>query len=357
MKCPKCKNEVVNDSKFCDQCGYSFKGKKFKLVIIITLVLAVIGFSIGLSFSYFLSPTYVANKYFKAVISNDANNVYKYVKSDSPFVTKESFLKKYETVGNVTDYKIESMERENNYIKVNYTYKLDGNAANSYVKLNEKKFLGIFTYYKVETGSIARNVELRVLKGSKVSIDSTDMTKYLKNSEEYFDVYVLPDLISGEYSVEVDMPIGISVTKNISFTDSSKYTIAKIKLENDLKDKLSDDLIDKLNVLYKAGVEGKKYKEISDNFYNDLSSLYRSIKRSLGSNITSFNFTDISISSSSLDDEGKLSLEVIADYDVRVNDEDKSDYLSFKVTYSYDDNEFNLYDIDNSYQVKTENYQ
>ena len=356
MKCPKCKSTMNKDNKFCDQCGYSFKKRKRNLLIIVTCILAVVGFLIGCLSSYYLSPKYVALKYFKTVISNDTSSIYKYVDSDSPFVSEELFSKKYEEIGNVTNYKVEDIVKENDYVKVNFSFLLDGNESNAYVKLKEKKFLNIFTYYKVESGTIARNVHLRVLKNSEVKVDGVDVSKYLKTSEEYYDVYVLPDLVSSSYSVDVNMPTGISVTKDISFEDNGTYTISKIKLEQDLKEEFKSDILDKINILYKASVDSKKYDEISNSFYNDLSNLYRSIKRSIGSNISSFNFSFVSINSAMLNEEGMLCLEIFADYDLKVNDEEKSDYLSLRVIYSYDDGKFNLYDIDSSYQVKPENY-
>lgn len=357
MKCPKCKNEIMKDSKFCDQCGYSFKKNKKIKLLFITVFLAIIGFSIGAASSYFLSPKYIARKYFNTVISNDTSKIYKYVDSKSPFITKELFQKKYIEVGKITDVEIDDISNEDDYILVTFKYLLDNNESKSYVKLKEKKFLGILTYYKVESGKVARNVKFRVLKGSKVTLDGEDISSYLKNSEENFDVYSMPDLVSANYNIKVEMPIGITVSKDILVSGDNTYTIAKLKLESDMKKNLNDDILNKLNILYTSSIDNKKYNDISDNFSNDLSNLYRSIKRSLNDSITSFEFSDITINSTYLNDDGMLSLEIFADYDIVVNGEEKSDYLSLEVIYSYDDNEFNLYDINNSYQVRNENYQ
>ena len=138
-----------------------------------------------------------------------------------------------------------------------------------------------------------------------------------------------------------------------------KKDVIMLNLSDDLTNSIESNLKDALNLLYKSAVDGKDYDEINE-FKNDLSSLYRSVKRSMNSSsksVEEIEFTNVELKSSMFNEKGKLEVEIFADYDMRyVNNNvsngkniEVSDYMSLAV--ELDDN-YEIINIYTSYNEK-----
>lgn len=374
MKCLKCGETIEGTDKFCANCGEKVKrkGNGFSInniIIIIVLCVCLIGILFGINriVNYFTSPNYVAMKYFEVVANNDVDKIYSYIEKyeDSPFVSKEILNDKMTRLENIENYSIKSIKTENNKTYVELQYDLGGEYKTSYVevkRVNNSKFLKT---YEVVSGKLAQNVTIRVLKNAKVTVDGKDISAYLNenDNDEYYDTYVMPAMIQGSYKFLLTLENGLIMEKNISLQSDSTYTLSKINLDTEVTTSLEKTIKESLNTLYKSAIQEKNYEDISSNFKNDLSSLYRSIKRSIKSSskvMKEINFTDVEIKSSMFNDKGNLEVDIFADYDMKYSyqGEEKqtevSNYMSLSVEL---DSNFEFLNIYTSYQERERIYE
>lgn len=371
MKCLKCGETYEKTDKFCANCGAKVqKENGFStnhIIIIVVLSVCFIGILFGINriVNYFTSPNYVAMKYFEVVKNNDVDKIYSYIEEyeDSPFVSKEILNDKMTRLENIENYSIKGMKTENNKTYVEFQYDLDGKYQTSYVevkKVNHSKFIKT---YEVVSGKLTQNVTIRVLKNAKVTVDGKDISAYLNknDNDEYYDTYEMPAMIQGSYKFLVTLENGLIMEKNISLQSDSTYTLSKINLDTEVTTSLEKSIKESLNTLYKSAIQEKNYEDISSNFKNDLSSLYRSIKRSMKSSskvVKEINFTDVEIKSSMFNDKGNLEVEIFADYDMKYSylEEEKevSDYMSLSVEL---DSNFEVINVYTSYQERERIYE
>lgn len=374
MKCLKCGEKIEGTDKFCANCGEKVKRKENgfstnNIITIIVLCVCLIGILFGINriVNYFTSPNYVAMKYFEVVANNDVDKIYSYIEKyeDSPFISKEILNDKMTRLENIENYSIKSIKTENNKTYVEFQYDLDGEYKTSYVevkRVNNSKFLKT---YEVVSGKLAQNVTIRVLKNAKVTVDGKDISAYLNenDNDEYYDTYVMPAMIQGSYKFLVTLENGLIMEKNISLQSDSTYTLSKINLDTEVTTSLEKAIKDSLNTLYKSAIQEKNYEDISSNFKNDLSSLYRSIKRSIKSSskvMKEINFTDVEIKSSMFNDKGNLEVDIFADYDMKYSyqGEEKqaevSNYMSLSVEL---DSNFEVLNVYTSYQERERIYE
>ena len=326
MECKKCKNIINENDKFCFNCGRSIKirdlnafinGKTIAILISLFCLFGI--FILGYSFTKKInSPDTVAMKYFETVIKNDSAKIYSYIEeySDSPFVSEKILSDKMTRLGKIENYSIKGIKENGNSLLVEFEYDLDGEYQTSYVELKKEKIFKYFDSYKVVSGKLALNVTIRVLSGASVTIDGKEISNYLDENDDdkYYDTYVIPAMIAGSYKFDITLKNGLEMDKEISLASNSKYTLSKVNLSDDLTNSIESNLKDALNLLYKSAVDGKDYDEINE-FKNDLSSLYRSVKRSMNSSsksVEEIEFTNVELKSSMFNEKGKLEVEIFA---------------------------------------------
>lgn len=345
MKCRKCKTEVNKEDTFCLNCGYRLKSKSRKFISIFLIIIAIFLILLGCYeiIEYKNSPEQEALKYFKTIITNDVDKIYPYIdKYESSFVNKELLKEKNQKLEYVKNYKVEKIEENNGYTYVYINYDMDGINTSSIIELSKKKKF-IFNTYEINSGKVIKNVIFKVLKDSKITIDDKDITKYKsdKDSDEYYDAYVMPYMLSGNYNIKATLPNGIEMDKEVTLNKEGTYILSKVELDEDTLNMMKDTIRDTLNIMYENAINEKSYEDIKDNFDTDLSTLYSNVKRSLNKNIKSINFDNIKITSSTLDEEGKLLNQVLADYEFEyeVNDTSKkiSRTLSIDIYFKYDE--------------------
>lgn len=390
MFCSECGTKNEKNSLFCENCGTKLENnevtKKYKKIsdkkkpnkitlIIGALVVVIVALYIILSNMF--NPSNVATNFFKAVMSADADGIYKYVdvKSDE-FTSKKMFRKLIDKNDKVEiiNHSVKKVEKSDDGLKTTVTIsyvRKDNNqtytATIVLVKDKSKKLL-VFDNWKINMDSyrIVEKFEFRLPKNSKLKIEDIKVDKkYIdsKESSNSLDVYVIPKMFNTNYNIKVTLPIGIEINDKVN-TNSSYYTVNFD--ESNLSDKLKEQLLktskDDLQLIYNNGKDKKVWEDIKSNFEYENSDLskfkkaYETFVNSLSSSstiLTKLEVKDIKISNINLNSNGYLYLSLRFNYDYSISytsgDEtktkDDSSYDYVYLTYDYVDSKFKLIDI------------
>ncbi|MFV0249944.1 MAG: hypothetical protein ACK5HP_02780 [Bacilli bacterium] len=397
MKCPKCEWNGTKKDIYCEKCGKKLvktsktlgkkvkekistipTNKKRKFIILCICIFVIIG--ILELFAYFNSPKFIATKYFKALIANDTKEIYEYLEtSASTFVTENLLTEKIETLGAVSSYSVNNIQQSNNSAIVTFVYTLE-NSSREYVatvsltKSSKNHYL-IFDNWTINSGKLVENINIKLPKNSKVTIDSISLDNYLssKYSNDYYDVYVIPTMIKGDYKIQITLESGIVSEDNISIESNTTYTLGNITLDDNLEESLSSKVINSLNNLYIAALNSKNFSEISSEYFyensnlDDLESSYKSLKKHITNSMVdlkSINFTNADIESVILNNTGKLQIVLTVTYNYTssyTNDSETIEYsgndidTKVVVLFDYSNEEYQIYDYSSlyvSYPVK-----
>lgn len=375
MFCEKCKKTGNPGDIYCTECGSKLKKKKseFKLSkktknIILSIVIVIILLFLAYNTIYYLlSPKMVAKNYFEALINNDIDKIYSYIDYDSDFVSKEILEDKLVSLENVEDYEITNVKIGEKKAIVTIRYELNNEYNTVYVSLDRKKnkYL-LFDEYNVESGKIVENITFKVPKGSTITIDDKDISKYLaKSNDEYFDYYEIPYMIKGSYEIMTSLN-NIDVNDEIEVSSNQTYSINNVKLDDTLESTLKEIALNKLSVIYNSALSDKTFDEIKSNFnltsYSTLEDTYRSIKRGLNNSyiiVNNIEFKEASIERITYSNEGKLVITLDTDYTINgvVKLQEEKEFSSknnsyIKITFDYLDGNYDVYDISGTLNMR-----
>lgn len=396
MFCAECGAKNEKGAQFCEGCGAKLTeqstqkevvrekkpmSKKNKIILTVVCAVAVILIAAYLFVGSLVTPKKIAEDFFNATTSYDAEAIYGYLDvPNSEFTSKDIFKK-------IIDREIEDDEKP---VVLNYTvgdevvsqdemsatvivtYMLkDADESDTMdiklVKDKKKKWL-LFDNWKVNVGAFdtIKGYEVKVMKGSKVTIEGIEVkSEYLDKdkSSTTMDVYSMPEMFNAEYEITVDLPTGITISDTMRVSSYSSYT-ANISV-SDLSDKTKEALVktskESLQVLYDAAKDKKSFDEIKSTFeYTDadlskLKSDYESLSSSITSGVTSITFKDITLSSIDVEDDGALEVYLKATFDYTLTYEsgeetkthDDSDYDYMYLTFEYVDGNYKLVDASN----------
>lgn len=406
MFCGECGTKNAKGAKFCESCGATLveeksgtktktdkktanndslatkvnkMSKQNKIIMSIIVVIVVIFIAFYAIMSSKLSPKAIAEDYFLAVANVDANKLYKYLDIDeSEFTTKDMFVK---ITGENTDdddkmkvanYTVGNAKKELTGLSttVTITYVLDGEkdsktADITLVKQKSKKYF-LFDDWRVSTDGLTtvKDFEIRLLKGSELSIEGVKVDKkYLdkKESTETYDVYHMPAMFTTTYKATIKLPMGFEVEDNIRVSDYSKYTYSfdEDTLPDKVKTQITNNIKKGLQTLYDGAKDKKEFSDIKKSFnfkgadLSDLEDAYNSLARSISNTgLTSISFTDIELSSLSTNSDGSLYASIKAKYKYTVSYEssgetkthDSNDYDYMYIYLTYADKEFRIID-------------
>lgn len=373
MFCENCGAKVEKDANFCEECGKPIKKNempkmelpkidKTRATKIIALVCIVIIF-VWLIFAICnkFTPSSVALKYFKAVSNNDAGELYKYLNvEDKDFTSKKVFkqIMKNEEKQNITNYAVTSTNVDKSSLEATVTIKyiVDGVKSNyekiKLVKDKKNKFL-IFSNWKVVNETdLVENYQIKVMKGSVVTLAGIVLDKkYLDNSDNNIDTYVIPKMFTYEYPAEVKYPNGISVSKTIKPSTYSKKTTLSFSLNDITKkdtDKIKAKTLESLNYIYDSALNNKDFSSIKSKFSSnnsDVESTYSTFKDSLikrNENLKDIQFKSVTINKVSVTNDGYLKVTFKAKYKTNTNQ-----FVYSSITY---DKEYKIVDF-NSFKT------
>lgn len=374
MFCKNCKKSGKPGEIYCKECGSKLKKEKIEfkisqktkntiLIVIVIFLLLFLAYNITY---YLLSPKVVAKKYFETLINNDTNEIYSYIDYKSDFVSKE-ILEEKRIPLKVEDYEITNIKIGEKSATVSIKYESNGEYNKAYVSLdrNKNKYL-IFDEYKIESGLIVQNITFKVPKGSTITIDDKEISKYLTDSKnEYFDYYVIPYMIKGNYEIKTSLN-GINVTDEIEVSSNQTYSINNVEVKDELETSLKQTALNKLTLIYNSALADKTFDEIKSNFkinkYDTLEDTYRSIKRGLNDSyikVNNIEFKEASIKRITYSEEGKLVITLDTDYNINgvIELQEQKEFTSknnsyIKVTFDYMDGTYDVSDINGTLNIR-----
>lgn len=394
MFCGECGTKNKKGAQFCENCGAKMETpkkevfvkekkpmtKKNKKITGIVGLVAMIVIALCIFLGSLTSPKNIAEKVFNATVNYDFDTIYKYLNvEDSEFTSKEMFNKVM-----TSNYDIEDKPVIVNYsvgepvisddkmsATVTITYMMkDKDKSDTFdvklVKDKNKKWL-FFDNWLVNTKGIdvAKNYKIEVAKGSTISVEGIALSSNYLNSEESnenYDVYVIPSIFEARYEVNITLPIGLQVTSKMNVYDngSYKYRMSLNDLTNEVKDNLISISKSSLQTLYDGVKEQKSFDDIKSNFEyenGDLTTLksdYENLVNSIGTSIklTTITFKEIKISDVNITSENKLKLYLKVSYDYSVSYEssgetkthDSNDYDYLYLTFDYVNGNYKLID-------------
>lgn len=406
MFCGECGAKNKNGDRFCSECGSTLQvveepkveknvqkstkekqpmSKKNKIILaVVAVVVVVLGVGYKL-ISDACSPKKIADDYIQAVLEQDADKLYKYleIKDDKTFVSKKIYTElvgEQEEENQIQNYAITNIEYGEGKLSATVTYrytKKDSSTESTGViiltKQKGKKFL-FFDDWKVNSGvdaNLVENYTLKVPKGSVVTYAGVEVKDtYLdqEKSTDSLDVYVLPQVFAKSTVVKATLANGMELEQTV--TPSSYYATQTIQfnqnsLSDATRDKMASTAKDVLTTLYSNAMAKKAFSDIKSSFQHDgldltdLEESYSSFVSSLTNatnTLTSISFTEVSLYSVSLNDDGNLKVRVKAKYNYSVkykayfSDEesthDDSTYSYMTITLGYDKGNYYLVDAD-----------
>lgn len=377
MFCPECGKKNKENALFCEDCGYKLAQEKTSKVkkekpevkkelpkknkILIGIIGVII---VGLVVSYVLiskslDPKNIAEKYFNAVVSNDADELYDILTIEKSEFTTKSMLKKAlkeQKKLDVVNYTVNKMEKSTDgltaTVNISYTIKNIKKTKEQEIyltKQKKKKWL-LFDNWQVVLNdkTTTDNYSVKVLKGSVITIEGTKLDKkYLdKNkSTDTYDVYDMPSMFTLKYSVSVKLPIGIEIEDYMNVYDFGIYTssLSLNKLSEKFKKDLTNTIKTNLQTIYDSAKDNKTFDDVKSNFeykdadLSDIKSDYESLVSSLSTTsnkLTTISFKEITLNSLKINEDGYLYVSVKAKYDYTVS------YLSGEETKTNSDNDY-----------------
>lgn len=408
MFCAECGTKNESGAQFCENCGHKIENavvttttpkgnknvtprkrmsKKSKIITATITIIVILLIAVYFILHSMTKPETIAEKFFNATMSYDADAMYEYLDvSESEFTSKKMFRKivKNELNGEeaprVVNYKVEKPVKSSDGLSttVTITYVLSNSSESNTAKIKlvkdkKKKWL-LFDNWKINISDFetVKDYNIEVMKGSIVTIEGVKVdSKYLdkKESNESTDVYSIPIMFATDYNIVVELPIGIKIedTMSVNTYSSYKYRLSIDNLTSEMRTNLQDTVKRHLQTIYDGVKDKKSFEDIKSNFeykdsdLTDIKEVYEELLDDMDSStvLTSITFKKITLNNINVDDDGYLEVYVKATYDYAVSyqsgDETKThnsdDYDYMYLTFEYIDGEFKLVDASslNSY--------
>lgn len=328
------------------------KHSKLIITILVILIVLVIG---GKIIGYLNGPEYIANKYFKAIANNDYNEIYKLIDvEDSKLVSKKVLKEKIKSL-DIDAYEVDSVQISDDNALITYKYEHNNQVYMASVLLRKsmRNKLLLFNNWKVQSSKVVNDVTIKVPVNSVVKVDNTDIKEFLNESTDEYDIYTIDEMISGKYTVSIELENGLKAEDEIEVSSDSTYAVGNIKLEDSVKTELQNQLNNYLTTMYNNAIVNKNYDEIG---LDKLKDEYLYLKNSLQNNgytLTSISFSDISVSNATYDTMLEVTFSVNCNYniDYKNNDETKtyngSGSTEITATFKLEDGKYILDSIKN----------
>lgn len=386
MYCNECGTKNKKGALFCEECGKNLKRKKEMVkakketskknkYMIGTMIIIVISLIVGFySLSYMLSPKKVAERYMDAIVNGDTSKLYSYleIEGDKTFVTKEIYQKLLEK-NKIVNYHVTDVEYGNNKLtaSVAFVYTEEDSSVEKSMRISlikqKKKWLLFFDDWKISTSEtndkIVADFKIVVPKNAKVAYAGVEVKeKYLdKNkSTETTDVYILENVFRTSTTIMVELENGYQIEDEVTPNIYRNTYTANISLSDIIKEeqeKVATLIKNDLSVLYEGAIQDKTFealdnlnieKENSATIEKKYNLLKEKLKQSYNT-LTSIEFTNITLSSVKLDENGYLEFRFKSNYQYSVQYLDSSSQEQVKTLKSY--TYMNL-----SYNIKNKTY-
>ena len=296
MYCPECGKKNVKGSKFCEACGAKLEEEVVeekkttktttkntskpmstsKKVTIIAIVVVVIALIVG--YNYFdkkFSASSVAMDYFEAVMSNDADYIYKSLGVENKGLTskenfKKALAKKEET--EIVNKKISSVNENELGAVVTIEYTTGASSSPqtytvSLVKSEKKKFVLFDDWNPVaSTDFVLDNVTIDVPVNSEVTIGGEKIEVPKQTSTYYRTTQAtVKKMFKVDYDLQVKYQGGLEVSGTFNPT-KTKTVNTSVKLTDKQIKQMKEDIPESLDTLFENAINNKSWEDIKDNY-------------------------------------------------------------------------------------------
>lgn len=218
MYCPRCGAENVNNGMFCRECGMKLnspkktkavpvpkkkKIPKYVIAIIAVLVILILGITVFIKLGKRSENVGVVKQQFLSYLEK-----HKYEKAYQMIDIEENEW--------LTEPQFEKMIKDRRISKRDLQVELQ----------NEKKWL-FFRKWKISTeGFTAQQVEIAVPAGAVITLGGTEITEKYQDhtyTDKLKDYYVIPELFTGVYSLEITSDFYEEIQKEIELETYDSY--------------------------------------------------------------------------------------------------------------------------------------
>lgn len=393
MYCKQCGTKNKKEALFCEECGKNLEEKKkvfqerkkiSKKTKFIIEIIAIIVICLGFSFtflSYMLSPKKVAERYMKALVNGDINQLYSYLETegDKTFISKEIYQEILKE-NKIINYHITDVEYGNNKLTASasivYTEKDSKDEKTMRISLikQKKKWLLFFDDWRISSSEtndkIVEDFKIIVPRNAKITYAGIEVKdKYLdKNSStDTTDIYILKQVFRASTKIVVELENGYQIEDEITpsfYKRSYTVSISLNDITKEEQEEIKTSIKNDLTILYEGAIQGKSFDDlehlsIEKGNTETIEKKYNALKEKLKQSynmLTAIEFTDITLSSVKLEENGNLEFRFKANYqyDIKYLDsasqeqaKSREDYTYMNLSYYMKDKTYYIVDANN----------
>ena len=296
MYCPECGKKNTKDSKFCEACGAKLEEEvvketkttkkttkntskpmsKKKKITIIALVIVVVAAIFG--YRYFdnkFSSSSVALEYFDAVMSNDADYIYKTLGVENEGLTskanfKKALAKKDEI--KIVNRKVRDVVENDlsSTVTIEYTTESSSNVqlyTVSLVKSDKKKFVLFDNWNPVSNNDfVLENVKIDVPVNSELTIGGEKIEVPKETSSYYRTTQAtVKKMFKIDYDLQLKYQTGVELSGTYN-PNKSSYVNSVVKLTDKQIKQMEEDIPESLNKLFDNAIAGKEWDDIKEDY-------------------------------------------------------------------------------------------
>lgn len=383
MYCGECGEKTQKKDLYCGNCGAKLERNPQKLKmpkkidsktikkIVIGMILIVFLILMINFFSNRFSPKEIVKKYITALAHKNYNQLYQYLElgNDNTFTNKEIFIKLMKESGQIEleKYHVAAVGSNANgtaIVTISYYDKIDKTEKSMNITLTKqkrKKWL-FFEQWKIASSEtkklVVEDFKIIVPKDSIVTYAGVKVNKKYfnqKESTETTDIYNLKQVFAFSTAIEVELPSGYKVEDHVMPSTYRNHYSANISLSTisvEEQAQIADKIKKDITTIYNYAIDDKSYQEVknklnlSDEKFESIYITFVSKLKKAYNTLTAIEFTNITLSSAKLNEEGYLEFKFKANYNYTIQ---YTDFLNQKQTkqsknYSYMTISYNMRD-------------
>jgi len=257
---------------------------------LVLIIVCIVLFNVG---AHVASPRNVALNAFRNIYSGDYATLYNAVDiTPGDFTGKSTFEKimkktadtqklgKLLSCSVVSDKESTKDKKSIETVTIKYTMSSESGSQTTsiaLIKQSGKKWL-FYDDWKISSdGLVAGSYTVYAPKGATVNFDNVKVSsKYLSkgsnptnNPQNYFDEYVLKNVLNGENDLKITSPYANDITDTVNVSDGDSYTPSSIKLSDSAAKLMSTTAQDDLGKLYTAAISGNDFSSVKSLFSTD----------------------------------------------------------------------------------------
>lgn len=248
-----------------------------KIILAECILVIALGIFFGMKVKEYVSPEYVAEQYFAAVMSGDSQRAYPLVEVENDsFINEQQFQKVVENISQqrVSNFKVEKEpgSEDDFTCHMNIAYRLKEDTGDYTMSLtlekSEKKKWLFFDDWKVNVGNyIVKDVSIETMQGAKVTVAGQELSKEQISQEKNEMgnvVYTIPRMFEGTYEAVItnDMYEDIAFEMDVYDEDDCYFEEDEGTLKKEIVESVMDNAKTDFKTLWENAGEKKNFSEI-----------------------------------------------------------------------------------------------